>query len=341
MANEILYPLAASLSDALRRLVPGPSVVLLAVSGGPDSVALLSAWRQLLSAGQRSDILHVAHYDHRLRSESAADADFVRRLCADLSISCHVGSCDSSLDINGQSIEEAARNARYAFLSETAATIGAPYVATGHTADDQVETVLASLLRGTGIHGLGGMPEQRALSASATLIRPLLHCRREQVIDYLSALAQSYCQDASNAATAFTRNRIRHTLLPLMRSSFNPRVDDAILRLSGIAQEHSQFLLRLADELLDRAILSATANEIVLSIAPMESVDRVLIAEAVRRLLDRYSWPRGRIGADELRRIADLVTFDCPSAWDLPDGLRAERISELELALKLSRKNHL
>jgi tRNA(Ile)-lysidine synthase len=122
-------------------------------------------------------------------------------------------------------VEAAARAARYEFLQATAERLGARYVATAHTADDQAETVLHHIVRGTGLAGLAGMSRARSLGAAATLIRPLLSFRRRDVIEYLGALGQSYCEDTTNRDPAFTRSRIRHELLPLLASGLQPARD--------------------------------------------------------------------------------------------------------------------
>ena len=165
-----------------------PHRMLLAVSGGADSTALVTGIVELEGRlGLLRDQLTVAHFDHRLRANSEKDAHFVAGLCNDLAIDFHVGrASDSELaDLKSDGIEAWARSVRYRFLHATAGMVGARYVLTGHTLNDQAETVLFRLLRGTGWRGAAGILPVHALSPDVSLLRPLLGVTRESVLDYL------------------------------------------------------------------------------------------------------------------------------------------------------------
>jgi len=253
-----LHPIEAKLAAAWPPQTWQDVTVLLAVSGGADSVALLRAMTALHPGGEGR--LAVAHFNHRLREDqSAADEAFVVDLCRQLGTPCEAGHGRPG-ELSGcgrDGLEAAARKARYEFLAATAARLGARYVVTAHTADDQAETILHRIIRGTGIGGLRGMARARLLRlpflerdqpeelseepvqwaefpspGTATLIRPLLEIRRGELVDYLDDLAQPYRSDASNADVRFTRNRIRHELLPRLAEQFNSAVVDALLRLA-------------------------------------------------------------------------------------------------------------
>ena len=170
-----------ALATGIDKLVPPRGRVVLAVSGGPDSLALLLGWSKL--AGVRGDKIHVAHFDHRLRADSALDVRFARAISDELGLEFHTQAATQSLaNQRGSSIEEAARDARYEFLTRVARSAGASHVATAHSADDQVETVLHAILRGTGIHGLAGIPCHRPLGEGIELVRPMLQITRRQVL---------------------------------------------------------------------------------------------------------------------------------------------------------------
>src|SRR5688572_29033082 len=188
--------------------------VIAAVSGGADIVALLRALLAIRQQGAGRQV--AAHCNHRLRgAESEADAAFVADLCRQLGLTCEIGIVDVSQAANsGDGLEAAAREARYGFLKSVAARHGARYLATAHTADDQAETLLHRIVRGTGLAGLAGIPRVRPLNELTTLIRPLLGARRSEVLAYLADIGQEYRHDASNLDRRFTRNRIRHELLP-------------------------------------------------------------------------------------------------------------------------------
>src|SRR3954468_11588552 len=184
--NDLLSKLAAAFPPERWRDV----TTLVAVSGGADSVALLCGLAAL-KQGQGEGRLIAAHFNHQLRgAESDEDEAFVRRLARELTVDIEVGSGDVRGGASGDGLEAAARSARYAFLTETARRSGARYVVTAHTADDQVETVLHRILRGTGLGGLAGIPRVRELTPGQALVRPLLSAGRADVTAYLLSLNQ-------------------------------------------------------------------------------------------------------------------------------------------------------
>jgi len=335
--SSMLEAFLAELGCQIGELVGTGARVILAVSGGPDSLALLFGWAQLRE--QRNDDLHVAHFDHGWRAESHEDAQRVAKWADELGLPFHTESASSTCPKSQPSPSEAvARDARYDFLSRTAQTVGAPFVATGHTSDDQVETVLHAILRGTGIHGLAGMPRRRDLRSGVSLVRPMLGISRRQVAAFLETKELSPCDDPSNGDRRFTRNRIRAELIPLLRRDYNPRVDEAILRLAQLADRSSELIDTFAERLLEEATQSATGDEVVLEAGPLESASPSLVTEALRLLFRRMNWPRARIGFEELARIAALVHDESPGAWDLADGIRAERVAKPAPAIRLTRR---
>ena len=192
-----------------------------AVSGGADSVALLRG----LSALQEELSLELiaGHVDHGLRAASSHDAAWVAAQCAELGVPLELRMADvpALVAARGGGIEETARRARYELLTQIAVESGCRFLAVGHVADDQAETILHHLLRGTGLNGLRGLPQVRDLGSGVRLIRPLLQLRREEARLYLDEIGQEFREDASNVDLSFTRNRIRRLLLPLLREEFN------------------------------------------------------------------------------------------------------------------------
>jgi tRNA(Ile)-lysidine synthase len=212
--------------------------VLAAVSGGPDSVALLLV---LLELRRTFGFEVVAcHFDHQLRAESAADLAFVRELCAGLGVECLTGEGDVAAAAREQrkGIEEIARQMRYQFLAFVAGKERADCIATGHTFDDQAETVLMHIVRGSGVRGVRGMlPQSPVPGAQAQrLIRPLLVLRREETMDICSEAGIEPLRDPSNADPAYTRNRLRNETLDALRV-LNPSIEEALNRLAMSARE--------------------------------------------------------------------------------------------------------
>ena len=240
--------LAALVGSGADRLEIAPDAqLLLAVSGGPDSIALLHGAVRLVASGQRAWRLSVAHLDHGLRPDSADDADFVRAASTMLGLPAEVGRTDVAALARdeGRSIEEAGRDARYRFLEEVAPA-GA-LIATAHTLDDVAETVLINLLRGSGLGGMAGIPARRG-----RVVRPLLDERRDELRGLLDAAGIAYRVDPSNADPAYLRNRIRAELLPVLES-IRPGAVERIGRFSRLAAGDDVLLDELAaDELARR-----------------------------------------------------------------------------------------
>lgn len=216
-------------------LSPGESV-LVGVSGGADSLCLMMALRDL---GYQ---VIVAHLDHQLRSESGDEARFVEMLAIKAGLKAIVEKGDLQILINqGHSIEEAARLVRYRFLVQAAARAGARSIATGHTADDQIETVLMHFLRGAGPSGLAGMAPKTMMESwsgfaearGVILIRPLLEIRRHETEAYCQEMDLPACMDPSNLDLAFYRNRIRHHLIPILKG-YNPGIEQVVLRMAKV-----------------------------------------------------------------------------------------------------------
>lgn len=219
------------MNSKLEMLSPRPSgYVLAAVSGGADSVALLALLREYARAGEIR--LAAAHFEHGIRGEdSRGDARFVRALCAAWGIECHVGACDvpALAAERHVGLEQAARDARYAFLRRVKEEIGADCIALAHHMDDQAETVLMHLLRGAGLRGASGMAAREG-----DLYRPLLAVRKSELIDYLEEQGVDWREDSTNAQADTPRNRLRLEALPALEAAY-PGAARALCRFAGIA----------------------------------------------------------------------------------------------------------
>ena len=302
--------------------------ILVAVSGGADSVALLRGLLALRDQGPGT--IHVAHMNHGLRgSEATEDQAFVEELCDTWGVPAHVGQTNTRpvAAERGDGIEEAARELRYAFLRATAERVGARYVATAHTADDQVETILYRILRGTGISGLRGIPRVRRLTGMVTIIRPLLNFRRRETLEYLATLEQDFRTDSSNRDVSFMRNRIRLELLPLLASDYYAQVDDAILRLGRLATDAQKVVDDQVDQLWDHAVISQTADQVVINIEGLQGVNSYLIRELLIRIWREQSWPQQSMGWDQWSNLAFMTGSDAAShgPMTLPGGIRVRR----------------
>ncbi|MBX7185443.1 MAG: tRNA lysidine(34) synthetase TilS [Vicinamibacteria bacterium] len=265
--------------DSVGLLRPGVSVVV-ALSGGPDSVALTHA---LLRAARKPGLRVVAaHLDHSLRKDSRADAQFCEELCDRMKVPLRSGRAQTSTRaLREGGVEEAARLIRYSFLRRVAREENASAIVLGHTLDDQAETVLMRLVRGSGALGLSAMK-----AWDGELLRPLLDTRRAAVMAHLSAHRLPYRSDPTNADTAFLRNRVRHELIPLLEQRFNPNISEALGRTARTLAEENTALREVAAQLIDRAAASAVegaAFELAVLKAAPEGLGKTAIREALRR----------------------------------------------------------
>jgi tRNA(Ile)-lysidine synthase len=233
--------------------------IVVAVSGGADSTALLLALEELKRHNKLYTGICVAHLDHRLRKASSKDAKWVSELANQLGFKSIIGRSKvaEAAETANDNLEQAARDARYAFLQRTAKKVPANYVLTAHTMDDQAETVLLRLMRGSAGFGLGGMEAMRPLArnSSVKLVRPLLWARRIDTEDYCRLRRIKFLSDEMNDDLSFARVKVRKQLLPMMQS-FNNRIVEAISRTASQLREDGAVLFNDSDVLLRRAAVS-------------------------------------------------------------------------------------
>ncbi len=278
---------------------------VVAVSGGGDSVGLVRALHRL--APELGLTLSVAHLDHGTRGAAAqADAAFVQALAGSLGLPVDLGQWRPT---RAGHFEADARRARYSWLLEVAAARGASAIAVGHTRDDQAETILHRIIRGTGLRGLAGMPSQRVLSCDppVTLIRPLLSVSRQAIRTSLGLLGQGYREDASNVDQARTRARIRHDLLPRLAREYNPRVAEAIVRLGMLAIASELAMERHLIELEHDVTRLLSGDLIELRRDRLLQSPIFLRAEVLRRVWRQAGWPEAGMSAKRWRRLALLA----------------------------------
>lgn len=279
--------------------------VLVAVSGGADSVALLHG---LLAVRQQlAGRLVVAHVNHHLRGvESDADEQFVRELCRGLELPCEIAHAEVPRLCKGDGLEAAAREQRYRLLSEVAGRRAARFVAVAHTADDQAETILHRVLRGTGLQGLAGIPFTRRLSEWSTIVRPLLGITRRQVLVYLQDRQQAFREDSSNQMATFTRNRLRHQLMPLLARDYNPQVMPALLRLGKLAREAQHVIDALVEPLWDRAVTPRDTHHVELSRDALREQAPFLVRALLVKVWTHQHWPRQQMNESKWTQLCEL-----------------------------------
>ncbi|MCE5326954.1 MAG: tRNA lysidine(34) synthetase TilS [Planctomycetaceae bacterium] len=317
----------AAFIDAHALLAPhAPAVV--AVSGGADSVAMLSVLRSLSALPDRDYRLTVAHLNHALRPQAADEEAFVVELARswDLPVIHHRADAAAHAQATGQSIETAARELRYEFFAAAATEAHAHAVAVGHHADDNVETVLQRIARGSHLRGLAGIPPLRKMEgAGPTIVRPLLACRRKDIEDYCRRKQLAWCTDESNANTELTRNFIRHELLPLLRTRLNGQADDAILRLSAEAAKTEDYLATRARQAIEASLWSREANAIVLERRPLGTRSRLIQQYAIRIALEDVGVPMQTVTAERINELVETLLGHGPAVISLPGQFTARR----------------
>jgi tRNA(Ile)-lysidine synthase len=269
-----------------RMLTPGDRV-LVAVSGGVDSVFLLYALRELQKSEKLS--LAVAHFDHAIRTDSAADAEFVKKLARSLKLRYYSERADVPAYAKAQklSLEVAARTLRYQFFERIAKAHDFKKIALGHTLNDQAETLLMRLLRGAGLEGLSGIPPVRP-SGELTYIRPLIECTRDQIVAFAQAHKLSWREDPTNYDTTIMRNKIRHELIPILKE-YNPKVLEALGRTARLLAQAAHVLDCQAEQALATLIASESAQELALDLKGLLELPEYLQALVLRRAIARVN----------------------------------------------------
>ena len=297
--------------------------VLAAVSGGADSVCLLHA---LLSLAPEFNLhLGVAHLHHGLRGKAAdQDAGFVADLARRWQLPVFMGAADirALKRRHGLCLEEAARQARYDFLSQIADQHHFYKIATGHQQDDNAELTLMFLIRGSGARGAGGIPPVR----ENRILRPLIDLEREEIHGYLKANDLKWVQDATNQDRIFLRNRVRRELLPTLAQDYNPRIRDALARFARVTRAEDDWLESLTGPLLATACLTRSATSLELSVAALAAFHPAARRRVLRRSLEMVKGNLRRIAYHHIEAALALASGSTRyGSLDLPDRIRILR----------------
>lgn len=295
--------------------------ILAAVSGGPDSMALLLS---LLSLKEKHSLtIGIAHLNHMLRKEeSLRDEAFVREFARTRGLTFHVEQTDVSAHAKKHrlSIEEAGRNVRYAFFNRLADQHGYNRIALGHTRDDNVELVLMNLLRGAGPTGLSGIPPVR----DNRYIRPLIRMPKRLIIDFLTLEKQTFMVDSSNTDTAYLRNRIRNNLIPHLQTEYNPEIAGALDRLSHILRQEEAFLEMETEKHFNRCLMDTDQPGSIMFSKPLLSeLHPALLNRVLRKAIKAVKKNLNRICLAHINAIVDFCFHPSPgTSLDLPGQIR-------------------
>ncbi len=291
-------------------------VLIVAVSGGVDSMVLLDLLDRLRD--KLGLVLHVAHLDHALRVESAADADFVCREARRRQMACSIVRRDAAAYAKreGLSLEEAGRVLRYAFFAEVAIALAAQKVVLGHHMDDQAETVLMNLLRGSGSSGLRGMQPFR----DGRYLRPLLGLRRLQLEAYAQRRGVIFCQDETNADLHFTRNRVRAELVPLL-CQYNAHIVETLDRTAKVLGSENDFLEEVTENALNSVVRECCANKITLDVPRFVGYHMAVQRRVVRAVLKGLSKGEGPFDFAHIEQVVNGLRGGNSSPCELGGGM--------------------
>jgi tRNA(Ile)-lysidine synthase len=307
-----------------------------AVSGGADSVALLLLLLELRE--KLGIVLSVVHFNHKLRGKASdVDEKFVKKLAAGYGLGCHVDSLNVAKKAKKEraNLEDAARRARYDYFRFLAESGACTRLAVAHTADDQAETVLAHLLRGTGITGLGGIHP-----VAGPVVRPLLNTRRSELRAYLRARKQTWREDLTNRDTRRTRARIRKKLLPFLEKQFQPEIVGHLVTLANLAREDEAFWDAITEERV-RALAQKSDGRVQIAIKDLfklwkeaettecQEETRALSNRMVRQIVNEVKPRAGQLGALHVEAVLELArSGQSGSALSLPGGVHVRRERE-------------
>ncbi|MFH0725978.1 MAG: tRNA lysidine(34) synthetase TilS [Pseudomonadota bacterium] len=334
---HFLRTVEKTISD--NRMFGMQDAVLVGLSGGPDSVALL--WSLHLLAQKGGFRIAAAHLNHGLRGKDAdADAAFAAGLAARLNIPITVQTADvrGLQKTHKLCREEAARNVRYDFLHHVSQSKGYSKIALGHHADDNAELVLMNFLRGSGLAGLSGIPALRPLKPirhpqsppdSPMIVRPLIRLTQKEIYAFLEANDLTWQTDHSNSDTRYLRNRIRQELIPTLKKDYNLNIVETLNRLAEVAGNENRWITDILAPILDSLILKEDGQGIVLSVPRLRKQPRPAARRILRMVLMRVKEELRRITFQHVESILDLCHNDrCGGRLDLPDRVRVELNSD-------------
>ncbi|MCW7752536.1 tRNA lysidine(34) synthetase TilS [Desulfobotulus sp. H1] len=317
-----LYPPSPFLKKVLQTIReysmwPDNARVLIAVSGGADSMALLHALMELCPFHGAS--LGIAHLHHGLRPEASEEETFVADHARTLALPFHSRKASLSMEYPDCSTEEAGRMARYAFFDQLQKERGYTHIATAHHADDRAEQVLMNLIRGCGPDGLEGIPPIRR----GVIVRPLIHMQKSELIHFLMERGIPWKEDSSNKDTVFLRNRIRHKLLPFLEKEFNPSIRRTLLRTAAIAENENQWLENTSKNAYLELLLEETSDKVSLRGKKLSSQPPALQARILRHALCHLRGNLQAFGQRHLQSIQQLLHSSESVECHLPGRIRA------------------
>jgi tRNA(Ile)-lysidine synthase len=318
--DRLLQKVARTIAD-FDMFKPGDSV-LAGVSGGPDSLALLYALLELAQSFSFS--VGLAHLNHGIRKDEANhDEAFVRSMAVKLNVPFYIRKANVLNLKKSQklSLEEAGRNARYGFYFDVAEKESFNKIAVGHQKDENAELILMNMIRGSGPKGLAGIPARR----QNCIVRPLIHCSRKEIIEFLAKRNIQYINDKTNNDRRYLRNRIRHDLLPLIKDAYNPEIVESLNRLGNILRDEEEWIQGTVESIFRKNCIVSNEGAMGFRVSWIKTVQPALKRRLIRHAVKEVKGELRRIDFNHIERILTLVHKKSGfKSIDLPDRIRVE-----------------
>ena len=297
-------------------LIQPKDTIIIAVSGGPDSMCLLHVLNTLKEELEINKII-VAHVNHQIREEAEEETLFVRHFCETLGIECWVKYVDvlNEATIQKKSVEEMGREIRYDFFEEVLEKTGANRIAIAHNSNDNAETVLMHLLRGSGISGLSGIKPSRE---NGKIIRPLIECSREEIEEYCPKNHLAPKIDKTNQDNTYTRNKIRNELIPYLKKEFNPNLIETLQRIAKIAQKEEKYIQENVIQQYQKVMIEEKQDEIVLDLKQFIEQEEFMKSNLVLYCIHKLKQDGNTIGMKHIEDIIKMCNRNIGNKYLIP-----------------------
>ncbi len=297
-------------------LIKNGDKIVVAVSGGPDSISLLNILKEIKQEKLLQIEIVVAHVNHKIRKQATEDEIYVKKYCEKNRIEFYSKSIDvPKLAHNNKiGLEEAGRKARYEFFNTILEKTNANKIAVAHNKNDKIETIFMNMLRGSGMEGLKGIEVKRD-----NIIRPLINCERIEIEQYCEQKQLNPRIDETNQNNNYTRNKIRNQLIPYIQKEFNPNIIETINRLSSLITQEDEYMNEITQEIYKKIVIEETNNQIIISLKEFNLQKTVIKSRLIRYIIKRLMGATISIGKIHIQDIIKLCDNNIGNKYLTPN----------------------
>jgi len=316
--NDIIQAMKEKVLEIIKKynLIENGDKIVIGVSGGPDSITLLNVLLEIKNENIINFDMVVCHINHMIREEAVQDEEYVLEFCKKYNIECFVKKIDVENKAKEEKLgtEEAGRIARYEFFNEILEKTGSNKIATAHTANDNAETVLMNIIRGSGTAGLKGIEVKRD-----NLIRPLIDCSREEIEEYCKTNNLNPRIDKTNFQNIYTRNKVRNMLIPYIKENFNPNIIEGINRLSELSKKENEYLEKVTQKKYKEILIEEQDNQIILDLNKFNLQELVIKQRLVLYTINILFGTRSGIEKKHIEDIIKLCSNNIGNKFLIPN----------------------